>query len=69
MASIDLLRIIREPDKRLVSLVGDLNEVTVWYGDDSEVLWTTQEVEFEADTIGEYIGSGVGVMVVRLEDE
>ena len=69
MASIDLLRIIREPDKRLVAIVGDLNEVTVWYSEDSEVLWTTQEVEFEADTIGEYLGKGIGGMVFRLEDE
>lgn len=73
MASIDLLPVIRNPDTRLVAIVGDLESVTVWYsdgeGDEEEHHYKTQELEFQADTIGEYLGKGIGGMVFRLEDD
>lgn len=76
MASIDLLRVIREADARLLAIVGDLELVTVWYSDGEDLNdpkdwhWKTHEVEFDAEsTIGEYLGKGIGGMVFRLEDE
>jgi len=70
VASIDLLPIIRDGDTRLIQIVGDLEIVTVWYSDGEDAKrWKTQELEFDADTIGEHLGKGIGGMVFRLEDE
>lgn len=70
MASINLIQpTVREADVRLLAVVGTMDSATIYYSEDEGKTATWKEEVFDADTIGPYLGKGVGGMVFRLQDD
>ena len=61
MASINLIQpTVREADARLLGIVGDMKGATIFFSEDDGSTAEWMEEVFDADTIGTYIGKGVG---------
>ena len=70
MASINLIQpTVREADARLLGIVGDMKGATIFFSGDKGRTAEWKEETFDADTIGNYLGKGVGGMVFRLQDD
>ncbi len=70
MASINLIQpTVREADTRLLGIVGDMKSATIFFSTDQGKTADWKEEVFDADTIGNYLGKGVGGMVFRLQDD
>ena len=70
MASINLIQpTVREADARLLGIVGDMKSATIYFSPDKGKTADWREEAFDADTIGKYLGKGIGGMVFRLQDD
>tara|TARA_R110002020_G_scaffold7065_12_gene29924 strand:- start:4189 stop:5205 length:1017 start_codon:yes stop_codon:yes gene_type:complete len=70
VASINLIQpTVREADARLLGIVGDMKGATIFFSEDDGRTAEWKEEVFDADTIGNYLGKGVGGMVFRLQDD
>jgi hypothetical protein len=70
VASINLIQpTVREADARLLGIVGDMKSATIYFSTDKGKTADWKEEVFDADTIGNYLGKGIGGMVFRLQDD
>lgn len=67
MASVNLIQPRVRKGTSVMGIVGNLEEATIYCSKDGLYEW--DDITLEADTIGPYIGKGIGGMVFRLKDE